>query len=100
VRGCLHLKTGVGEVAPRVLLINPDWIDPKPFGALERIGVAAEEPMAANALRLGDAVVYPAAFPATAAKLAARGIGLRLVPADELGKAEGGVSCCSIVFEG
>lgn len=99
VTGCLHLKTGVTEVAPRLLLINPEWIDARPFGALERIAVDATEPMAANALRIGDAVVYPEAFPRTAARLAERGIHLTRVPADELGKAEGGVTCCSIVFE-
>jgi dimethylargininase len=99
VKGCLHLKTGVTEVAPGVVLINPEWIDPTPFAGLTRIEVDPDEPMAANALRLGDRVIYPDAFPRTAARLAARGVVLARVPADELGKAEGGVTCCSIVFE-
>ncbi len=58
-----------------------------------------DEPFAANALPLGAAVVYPAAHERTAARLAARGLDLRLVPADELAKAEGGVTCCSLIFE-
>lgn len=111
VKGCLHLKTGVSqvggalrsgvaEVAPGVLLINPEWVDPAPFAGYELIEVDPAEPMAANALRVGDAVVFPESYARTAQRLAARGIVPRLVPADELGKAEGGVTCCSVVFEG
>ena len=100
VKGCLHLKTGVGEVAPGVLLINPEWVDPAPFAGYALIEVDPAEPMAANALRVGDAVVFPESYARTAQRLAAHGIAPRLVPADELGKAEGGVTCCSVVFEG
>jgi dimethylargininase len=99
VSGCLHLKTGVSEVAPRVLLINPAWVDPQPFGTLDRIAVSEDEPMAANALRIGDRLIYPESFPRTATNLEAHGIVLQYVPADELGKAEGGVTCCSVVFD-
>jgi len=99
VEGCLHLKSGVGKVAPRTLLINRAWIDAAPFDGLELIGVDAAEPMAANALRLGERLIYPEAFPRTAEALGARGIALLTVAADELGKAEGGVTCCSLVFE-
>lgn len=99
VEGCLHLKTGVCEVAPHTLLINRAWIDSTPFALLELIGIDAAEPMAANALRIGDRVIYPNGFPRTAESLSARGIALLTVAADELGKAEGGVTCCSLVFE-
>jgi len=99
VTGCLHLKTGVGEVAPGLLLINPKWVDPAAFGGLDHLAVDPAEPMAANALRIGDTVVYPQAFPRTAARLAARGIRTVSVDAYELAKAEGGVTCCSVVFE-
>lgn len=110
VKGCLHLKTGVSlvggalksgvtEVAPGVLLINPEWVDPAAFAGFELIEVDPAEPMAANALQVGETLVYPESFARTAARLAERGIALRAVPADELGKAEGGVTCCSVVFE-
>lgn len=99
VTGCLHLKTAVCEVAPHTLLINRAWVEVQPFAALEQIAVDLNEPMAANALRIGDKVIYPAEFVRTAEKLRARGIALLPVPAEELGKAEGGVTCCSLVFE-
>jgi len=110
VKGCLHLKTGVtavggllktgvSEVAPGVLLINPAWVDPAAFAGHALIEVDPSEPMAANALRVGEQVIHPSEFPRTAARLAAAGVTPRPVPADELGKAEGGVTCGSIVFE-
>jgi len=99
VDGCLHLKTAVTEVAPGVVLLNPAWIDCSAFAAFEQIEVHPEEPFAANALRVGPALVYPAAHERTRARLEARGLDVRLVPADELAKAEGGVTCCSLIFE-
>jgi dimethylargininase len=98
VHGCLHLKTAVTEVAEGVLLMNPAWVDPLPFAGFERIVVHPAEPFAANALRVGEAVVYPAHVPQTQECLTRRGLNVRTVPADELAKAEGGVTCCSLLF--
>lgn len=98
VDGCLHLKTAVTAVADGVLLINRDWAPVDAFGGWELIDVDPAEPFAANALRIGDAVVLSDAFPRTRARLESRGIAVVPVPADELAKAEGGVTCCSLVF--
>jgi dimethylargininase len=98
VDGCLHLKTAVTCVADGVLLINRDWAPVDAFGGWELLDVDPAEPFGANALRVGDAVVYPDAFPGTRVLLEARGIRVVPVPADELAKAEGGVTCCSLVF--
>lgn len=98
VTGCLHLKTAVTEVAPGLLLLNPRWVDPRAFAPLACLEVDPAEPMSANGLRLGERLIYPAAFPLTRARLEARGLGLRLVEVDELAKAEGAVTCCSLVL--
>lgn len=98
VTGCLHLKTAVTEVAPGLLLLNPRWVDPRAFAPLEWLEVDPAEPMSANGLRVGGALLYPAAFPRTRARLEARGLRLRLVEVDELAKAEGAVTCCSLVL--
>ena len=58
----------------------------------------ADEPLAANALLVGETVIYPAAFPRTRARLEERGIHVKTVDVDEIAKAEGGVTCCSLVF--
>jgi dimethylargininase len=95
VRGALHLKTAVTRVAPDALLVNRAWIDAAPFAGWRMIDVDPSEPFAANALLAGQTIVYPAAFPRTRARLA--GLDVRTVDADELAKAEGGVTCCSLL---
>jgi dimethylargininase len=48
-------------------------------------------------LWIEDVVIYPSAYPATAARLELHGIDVRTVDADELAKAEGGVTCCALL---
>lgn len=98
VRCCLHLKTAVSEVAPGRLLLNPEWVDPASFPGFVTMPVDPSEPFAANALRIGDGLVYPAAFPRTRARLEAEGIAVSPVDISEMAKAEGAVTCCSLVF--
>jgi dimethylargininase len=99
VRGCLHLKSAVTQVAADTLLINRAWIDAEALPKLRRIEVDAVEPCGANGLRIRDTVIYPAAFPATRQRLQERGIAVRVVDVSELAKAEAAVTCCSLVFQ-
>lgn len=98
IRGCLHLKSAVTQVAPDTVLLNPSWISGAPFAGLRIVEVAPGEPMAANALLIDDALVYPSAFPRTLSRIAA--LATRILPLDvsEIAKAEGGVTCCSLIF--
>lgn len=99
LRDCLHLKTAVTEVAEGVLLANPRWVDLAPFAGTRIVAVDSEEPFAANALRIGvEVVLHAAAYPRTRRRLQAAGVQVRTVEVDELAKAEGGVTCCSIVL--
>ena len=93
VHGALHLKTAITRASRDALLVNREWIDVAPFAGWTLI--EADEP---NALLVGDVVIYPSAFPATREKLEAHGIEVISVDADELAKAEGGVTCCSLLF--
>jgi len=95
---CLHLKSAVSAVAPGTLLINPDWVDSAAFGDYELIDVDKEEAHAANALLVGQSVIYPPSFPRTTDNLVARGINVTAVDLSELQKAEGAVTCCSLIF--
>lgn len=99
VHDCLHLKSAVTCVDSGVLLLNPSWIDPGAFGGFEIVTVDPAEPSGANALRLRDRILYPAAFPRTAARLTAHGLRVTTVDASELAKAEGAVTCCSLIVE-
>jgi dimethylargininase len=98
VRGCLHLKSAVTAVASDTLLGNGAWVDREAFGDATWIDVDPSEPHAANALQIEKDAIYPLAYPLTAERLRSFGISLRLVDASELAKAEGGVTCCSLVL--
>lgn len=98
VQGALHLKSAVTSIGDALLLVNPAWVDPGLFGESETIEVHAEEPFAANALRVGDTIIHSTAFPLTQRRLTSRGLSVLGVNAGELAKAEGGVTCCSLVF--
>ncbi len=99
VTGCLHLKSAVTQVGKNQLLLNPEWVKKDDFPGMECVEVDPTEPNAANAVMLDDAVIYPTAFPKTRARLQAAGLKLVLVDASELAKAEGAVTCCSIIFK-
>jgi dimethylargininase len=99
VTGCLHLKSGVTQVTEDTLLINPAWVEKSYFEGFKFIEVDPSEPFAANALVVEGALVYPAAFEGTRMRLEMAGRPIVPVEADELAKAEGGVTCCSLIFE-
>jgi dimethylargininase len=98
VTGCLHLKSAVPQVAPDTVLFNPAWVDPVAFEGLRHIETDPAQPYAANALLIGDTVIYPVAFPRTAARLQRARIRLAPVDVSELAKAEGAVTCCSLIL--
>ncbi len=96
---CLHLKTAVTRVDDKTLLINKNWVDPAHFSGYELIDVDPTEPFAANCLPVKDVVIYPTTFPKTQAKLVQKGFKIINVNLDELAKAEGAVTCCSLIIE-
>ncbi len=98
VTDCLHLKSAVTQVSEKTLLINPAWAGKSHFEGFDFIEVDPSEPYAANALLIDDAVIYPSEYPKTRERLEAAGIPIVPVDAGELAKAEGGVTCCSLVF--
>jgi len=99
VTGCLHLKTAITQVAHDTLLINPAWVDKNNFRGVNFIEIDPSEPYAANAVMVGETILYPEAFPQTQKRLEMAGIQMITVEADELAKAEGAVTCCSLIFK-
>jgi dimethylargininase len=95
---CLHLKTAVTRVDDNTLLINPRWVDTYHFENFKWIEVDPSEPFAANCLPIGSSIVYPTAFPKTCAKLEVAGYNVTTVDVSELAKAEGAVTCCSLIL--
>lgn len=99
VTGCLHLKSAVTQVAGDTLLVNPAWVNKSAFPGMKFIEVDPSEPYAANAVMVEGAVIYPTAFPKTRERLEGAEIKLVLVDASELAKAEGAVTCCSLLIK-
>jgi dimethylargininase len=98
VRGCLHLKSAACLVAENTLLVNRSWVDVAGFSEVSLIEVDAAEPLAANALLVAGVVLYPEMFPRTRQRLERMGIEVMPVDLSELNKAEGAITCCSVLF--
>ena len=96
---CLHLKSAVTRVDAGTLLINRSWADARHFAGFDLIDIDPSESFAANCLPVNGEIIFPAAFPKTRAKLEARGYKVRAVQVDELAKAEGAVTCCSLIIQ-
>lgn len=99
VSGCLHLKSAVTQVGEDTFLINPEWVSKDDFPGMQFVEVDPSEPYAANAVLVDGTIIYPSSFPKTRAKLERAGINILAVDADELAKAEGALTCCSLIFE-
>lgn len=99
VTGCLHLKSAVTALDPTTLLANRSWFDPAPFSGFGWVDVDPAEPHAANALRVGEALIFPASFPRTRARIEARGFQVTPLDISELQKAESGLTCSALLFE-
>jgi dimethylargininase len=67
------------------------------FQSFDIFEVPSEELPAANCLALGDTVLLPAGYPRTAAAIWHRGFQVLTVPIDEFAKADGGVTCLSLL---
>ena len=99
MKDCLHLKTAVTRVDDSTLLINKNWVDPSNFPGFDLIEVDASEPFAANCLPVRGRIIYPTTFPKTRKRLEENGFDVAPIDLSELAKAEGAVTCCSLIVE-
>jgi dimethylargininase len=94
VNDALHLKSAVTAASDDLLVVDAAAIDPRVFGVrhLEVPGSAA------NLLRLEDTLLCPMAAAPILGHLEAEGLNPVLIDNSELAKAEGGLTCCSLIF--
>jgi len=97
--GCLHLKSACCWLGDGAMLINRAWVDTAALDQFHLLDVAPDEPWAANVLPLGGTVLCSAAFPATRAVLELAGYCTRALDISELAKAEGALTCSSVIFD-
>ena len=74
-------------------------MDANHFEGFDLIEVDPSEPYAANCLPVAGSIIYPTAFPKTCTRLEERGYKVTMVDVSELAKAEGAVTCCSLIIE-
>lgn len=98
VRGCLHLKTACTALPDKRLLVNPNWLDLTVLRDFGQVCVPAAEPWGANTVCLGNHVIAAAENVQTAELIRGLGFDLHTVELDEFTKAEGGVTCLSILL--
>ena len=95
VHGTLHLKSVATAVADDLIVVDASAIDPALFGT-RYVEVSAD---AANTLRLNDVVLCPLTAAPFVARLEREGLSIELVDNSELAKAEGALTCCSLIFQ-
>ena len=99
IQGCLHLKSACTEAGDGLLLANPERVDLSCWRNMEILRVPPEEPDACNVLRVGSALVASACFPRTLESLQARGLDVYPIDNSEILKAEGALTCTSLLFD-
>lgn len=95
---CLHLKSAVTALDATSVILNAAWVRRDAFAAFACIDVDSAEPSAANVVCIGGRLLVAAAYPRTCDRLAARGHDIVQVDTSELAKAEGALTCCSLLI--
>jgi dimethylargininase len=98
-RGCLHLKSAVTALGPDRLLLNPKCVDGGSLDGLNWLEVEVSEPFAANVVEVNGTVICPARATRTNELLQAHGYRLEPIDMSELAKAEGALTCCSLLVQ-
>lgn len=96
--GVLHLKCVVSPLGENRILLAEDSIPWKMFGAVRVVWVPRNETYAANCVAIGTHAIVAEGFPATAAALWSAGFTVHTVPCSEVRKADGSLTCQSLVF--
>lgn len=98
IRDCLHLKSACCALPDGRLLINPSWVDASALPGFTHVHIPPDEPFGADFAIAGETVIVSTTNPSTAQLIASLGFTVRATPLSEFEKAEGGVSCLSIIF--
>ena len=99
VKQGLHLKTSVSTLRNNLLVINPSHVETEPFRDFEWIEVDEKETYAANCLAVNENVILPAGFPKLEQRLQEQGFSTLRLDMSEFQKADGGVTCLSLLTE-
>lgn len=98
--GVLHLKTAILGLDDETILIASEYTDPTAYVGMRLIEKPRGESLA-SALRLHDGrVVVTANSPLTMGAISVAGFDIEWFDASEFQKADGGLTCLSLLFDG
>lgn len=102
VTNCLHLMTSASYLSPGIALMS-ELVDHDARNMIagkckEIIEIPADETYAVNVIQLGGIIIMPEGFPFTQNKISKLGYMVRTVPMSEFEKADGGITCLSLLF--
>jgi dimethylargininase len=80
-----------------MVVVYRPWVDTSAFAGLQLIDAPDAE--AVNVLRIHDTVIVAGGFPRTAETIERLELQVRPLDNSELRKAEGALTCCSLLFE-
>ena len=97
--GSLHLKSACTSIDDESLLVTPGWVDIAGLREFNLVYTPEDEPGSANVLRIEKTVCIQAGFPRTAERIERMVERVEIIDMSELRKAEGALTCSSIIFE-
>jgi dimethylargininase len=94
----LHLKTRLTSLGGNLLVVDPASIDVATLDGFRFIETDEADNYAANCLAIGETVLMPAGFSKVAKNIRKEGLRTVELEMSEFEKAEGGLTCLSIIF--
>ena len=91
------MKSAATALNSETVVVNPAWIAPAVFAAYDCIHIDPSETAAANVVSVNGRLIAGAAFTRTCERLERRGFKVLRVDARELARAEGALTCCSLL---
>jgi dimethylargininase len=94
----LHLKSAVTYLGNNTLIIHPSRVDTSKLKQFDWIVVGESDSYAANCLAFGNLILMPAGFPNVCEKILTHGFKTLELEMSEFEKADGGLTCLSIIL--
>ena len=95
----LHLKTSVTYLGNKTLVIDPSSIETSALNGFKWIETGNSDRYAANCLCIGNMVLMPKEFKKIATQIRKEGFKTLELDMSEFEKANGGITCLSIIFK-
>ena len=96
----LRYSTQREALGSETILINTDWIETIPFARYKKIMTLPQEPFGANVLPIFDSICMNSAAPETIDLVRSMDYEVAAIDISEFTKAEAGLTCMSVPFNG